>query len=74
MVPADLPILIISGALDPIGMNGKGVISVSDNLVLAGKDPTVILYPGDRHEILNEDDRDRVYNDVLSWLNSTYYA
>ena len=72
IVPPNMPILMISGALDPVGMNGKGVISASDNLVLAGKDPTVILYPGDRHEILNEDDKDRVYNDVLSWLNSTY--
>lgn len=73
-VPADLPILIISGSSDPVGLNGKGVISVSDNLVLAGKDPTVILYPGDRHEILNEDDHERVYNDILSWLNSIYTA
>ncbi len=72
LIPSELPILIISGALDPIGLNGKGVISVSDNLVLAGKDPTVILYPGDRHEILNEEDKQRVYDDVLSFLNSTY--
>lgn len=74
LIPSGLPILIISGALDPIGLNGKGVISVSDNLVLAGKDPTVILYPGDRHEILNEEDKQRVYDDVLSFLNSTYIS
>ena len=74
LVPNELPILIISGAHDPIGLNGKGVISVSDNLTLAGKEPTVILYPTDRHEILNEDDKDRVYNDVLSFLNSTYIS
>ena len=73
-VPNGLPILIISGALDPVGMNGKGVISVSDNLVLAGKDPTVILYPGDRHEILNEEDNSIVYNDVLSFIKSTYIS
>ncbi len=73
-VPQDLPILIISGALDPVGMNGKGVISLSDNLVLAGKDPTVILYPGDRHEILNEEDNSLVYKDVLSFLKSIYIS
>ncbi len=71
-VPKDLPILIISGALDPVGLNGKGVLSVSDNLNMCGKEPTVILYPGDRHEILNEDDKQLVYNDVLNWLNSIY--
>ena len=74
LVPNGLPILIISGAHDPVGLNGKGVISVSDNLTLAGKEPTVILYPTDRHEILNEDDKDRVYTDVLSFLNSTYIS
>ncbi len=73
-IPADLPIMIIAGALDPVGFNGKGVLSVADNLVLAGKEPTVILYPGDRHEILNEDDRHRVFDDILSWLNSIYVS
>lgn len=71
-VPEDLPILIISGAKDPVGLNGKGVLSVADNLVLAGHEPTVVLYPGDRHEILNEVDKETVFNDVLSWLNSIY--
>lgn len=71
-VPADLPVLIISGSNDPVGMNGRGIRAVADNLVLAGREPTVILYPGDRHEILNEEDNERVYNDVLSWLNSIY--
>lgn len=71
-VPKDLPILIISGSDDPVGMNGRGVRAVADNLVFAGREPTVIIYPGDRHEILNEDDHELVYNDVLSWLNSIY--
>jgi len=74
LIPRDLPVLFISGALDPVGMSGKGVIAASDNLANAGKEPTVILYPGDRHEILNEDDKDRVYADVLSWLNSIYLS
>ena len=73
-VPLDLPILIISGALDPVGLNGKGVMAVSDNLVLAGKEPTVVLYPGDRNEILMESDKDVVYHDVLAWLDSQYYV
>ncbi len=70
LVPLGLPILIISGAKDPIGLNGKGVIAVSDNLESAGHQPTTILYPGDRHEILNEDDKEKVYADILDWLKS----
>lgn len=74
LVPHELPVMFISGALDPVGMSGKGVIAASDALVRAGMDPTVILYPGDRHEILNEDDKDKVYNDVLAWINSIYVS
>lgn len=67
-LPLDLPVLIISGAKDPIGLNGKGVISVCDKLENAGIEPKIILYPGMRHEILNEDDREKVYADILDWL------
>lgn len=66
-VPYGLPILIISGAKDPVGLNGKGVIAVSDALEQAGLEPKVIMYPGARHEILNEDNRENVFEDVYSW-------
>ena len=68
-VPYGLPILIISGAKDPIGFNGKGVIAVSDSLEEAGLEPKVIMYPGYRHEILNEDNRESVYEDVYKWTD-----
>lgn len=71
-IPKDLPIMIISGANDPVGMNGKGVLSVADALVGAGIEPTTILYPGMRHEILNETENQLVYNDVLNFLLSVY--
>lgn len=70
LIPPTLPILIISGAKDPIGFNGKGVINVCDNLEDAGHQPKVVLYPGDRHEILNEENNDIVYGDILDWLRS----
>jgi len=62
--------MIISGAKDPVGSNGKGVLAVADALELVGIEPTVILYPNDRHEILNEVDKDIVYADILKWLKS----
>lgn len=69
-LPEGLPIMIISGAKDPIGLNGKGIIALSDNLEDAGFKPEVIMYPGDRHEILNEENRENVFYDVLSWLDT----
>lgn len=50
-----LPILVISGDMDPVGNYGKGINQVCDKLFKAGKDNiTKILYPKARHEILNE--------------------
>jgi alpha-beta hydrolase superfamily lysophospholipase len=66
-IPTALRVMLISGAKDPIGQNGRGVLKVAEQLELAGIEPTVILYPGARHEILNENDRDMVYKDVLTW-------
>lgn len=72
-IPVDLPIMIISGALDPVGANGKGPIACSDSLTESGHNPTVIIYPGCRHEILNEDCKEKVYMDILGWLNSVLF-
>ena len=69
-VPVDLPVMIISGGMDPVGFNGKGPIACADALTASGHDPYVIIYPACRHEILNEDCRDKVFSDVLAWLNS----
>ncbi len=65
----DIPILMISGAEDPVGHNGKGVKKlkkVYDDYGL--KDTSVILYPKMRHEILNELDHQKVYDDILTFL------
>ncbi len=70
LIPPTLPILLVSGAKDPVGFNGKGVINVCDNLEDAGHEPKCILYPGDRHEILNEDDRENVFNDILDFVEN----
>lgn len=70
-LPKDLPVLLISGADDPVGDMGKGVSIVYDRLQLAGlSDVSIILYEGMRHEILNEKDKDRVYADILAWCDA----
>ena len=65
----DTPVLFFSGDRDPVGANGAGVKKVAGWFKDAGvKDLTVTLYPGGRHEMLNETNRDQVYAHVLEWL------
>ncbi len=67
----ELPVLIISGAMDPVGDYSKGVEKVYDSLCSAGKTGVKkILYPDARHEILNEKVCfDEVCADVIGWIN-----
>ena len=65
------PILLCSGDQDPVGNCGKGVERVASLFRVAGvKDLTVQLYPGGRHEMLNEQNREEVYADLLHWLEA----
>ena len=69
MIPKTLPVLFTSGAEDPVGNFGKGVRKVYEKYRAAGiQDVSLRLYTGDRHEILNETDREQVYQDLLEWL------
>lgn len=69
-LPKELPVLLISGEDDPVGGFGKGVRQVEERLRGAGvRDVTCILYPQMRHEILNELQKETVWEDILQWLN-----
>lgn len=64
------PVLFISGEEDPVGDCGKGVRAAFATFDVAGvKDLTCKLYPGLRHEILNEDCREEVCKYILGWLS-----
>lgn len=68
-IPKEMPILLMSGGQDPVGNYGKGVKKVYDSYKKAGiQDVSMKLYPDDRHEILNELNKDIVYQNVLKWL------
>ena len=68
-IPKELPLLVTSGENDPVGGFGKDVRAVYEGYCKDGiRDVTLKLYPNDRHEILNETDRDQVYADLLGWL------
>ena len=65
----DTPVYFFSGDRDPVGANGAGVKKVAGWFKDAGvRDLTVKLYPEGRHEMLNETNRQEVWDDVLSWL------
>ena len=63
------PALFISGWQDPVGDMGKGVIAACNSFRNAGvTDLTLQLYPGMRHEILNETGKEEVYDFIHQWL------
>ena len=68
-IPKDLPVFFVAGAEDPVGEAGKGVKACYDSYVNAGiLDISIKLYENDRHEILNEVDKDVVFSDLLEWM------
>ena len=65
-----LPILFIAGEDDPVISSEKDWNSAQVFLKNLGyKNIKGILYPNQRHEILNELENEVVYNDILKWLN-----
>ncbi len=70
-VPQNLPILMVSGAEDPVGDYGEGVRRAYESLKAVGvKNIVLKLYEGDRHELLNELDRETVMQDILDWITA----
>lgn len=69
-IPKDLPILIIGGEKDPVGANNGAQVLADRYRELGIKDVRLIIYPGARHEVLNETNRDEVQQDVLNWLDA----
>lgn len=68
-IPKDLPLFLVSGEDDPVGNFGKSVQKVYRSYRACHiKDVRIKLYADDRHEILNETDRQQVYQDLLRWL------
>ncbi len=67
----DLPVLFIAGGDDPVGAYGKGVQKSAEAFRTCGMQHVgVKLYPLCRHEILNEINREEIYDDVLEWIRS----
>ncbi|SCX03763.1 Lysophospholipase, alpha-beta hydrolase superfamily [Lachnospiraceae bacterium YSD2013] len=68
-MPVTLRTFIISGSEDPVGNYGAGPKKVYESFLAQGMQRVQFkLYEGDRHEILNETDKETVYEDIYNWI------
>ena len=68
--PKSLPLFIGSGELDTMAGSGLKELKkdVADYKKAGMADMEFHVYEGMRHEILNEKDKQRVYDDITAWL------
>ncbi len=69
-IPTTLPVFFIWGSEDPVGSYGatiKNLIEIYKSNGMEKIDQKE--YTGDRHEILNEDNKEEVENDIISWVS-----
>jgi len=65
-----LPVYVFSGSADPVGEMSKSPTTlVNEYRKLGIDDCEFVLYPGARHETLNETNREEVMDNLLSWIN-----
>lgn len=68
-MPKNLPVFFLSGADDPVGDYGRSVELVYQSYKEIGMENVQMkLYPEDRHEILNEVDKEDAYGDIYRWI------
>ena len=67
--PTDLPILFLSGSMDPVGEYGAGVRAACMKYLEHGCSVNIRVYPEARHELLFELNADEVMNDILAFIN-----
>ena len=66
-----LPVHFIAGGADPVGDYGAGVRKTADKFRKSGmKKISCRVYPLCRHEILNEINKEEIYEDIIQWINS----
>ncbi len=69
MMDKDIPILLVSGDMDPVGDKGKGVKATCESFKKVGmKDVSMKLYPGLRHNLFLEDERKEIYVHICAWI------
>ncbi len=69
-IPSELPVLILNGTDDPVGGREGGERLAASYRAAGLTDVTLVAYPGARHEVFNETNRDVVTADLCRWLAS----
>jgi alpha-beta hydrolase superfamily lysophospholipase len=65
-----LPVYIAAGEADPVNGGLTLLTPLTDRYAAGGlTDVTVRTYPGARHEILNETNRDEVIGELITWID-----
>lgn len=68
-LPENLPVLVTAGEEDPVGAWGKGPRTVANRMLAAGmKNVSLRMWPGMRHEILNEIGKEEVWQEINAWV------
>jgi alpha-beta hydrolase superfamily lysophospholipase len=68
----DLPVLFVAGDADPINRSLEGLHLLERWWRNAGvRKIDKLYYPGGRHEMLNETNRDDVTRDIIGWIDQT---
>lgn len=68
-IPKNLPVFLIAGEEDPVGNYGKAVKNVYEIYEQAGiEDISIKLYKDARHELINETDKEDIYEDIRGWM------
>jgi alpha-beta hydrolase superfamily lysophospholipase len=73
-VKRGLPVYIFVGDADPINARLERLTPLVDAYKAAGLEVTLKVYPGGRHEMLNETNRAEVVRDLHAWLDRTVAA
>lgn len=67
-MPKELPVLFMAGREDPVGDYGRAVVKVCRSFRRLGmREVSLKLYENDRHELVNELDRELVWKDIQEW-------
>lgn len=74
-ISKELPLLIVSGDMDPVGHYGRAVealFQLYEDLEI--KNVELKLFPGGRHELVNETNKNEVFSYLVNWLQQQYFS
>ena len=63
-----IPIILLSGEEDPVGDMTKGITKYYNVLKKLGYNTELKLYPNPRHDLLNEESKEKIYKDISQYI------